>query len=123
MSNPISQYLALVSLNSVQSTLKYETDAVTNLFNQYQQDEFAINNIIQSITIMYNTIVANNGKIVITGVGKSYKLGLKLVATLNSLSIQSSSLHPTEALHGDLGLIDQNRDCLIMVTSSGNTPN
>ena len=121
MSNPISQYLALVSLNSVQSTLKYETDAVTNLFNQYQQDEFAINNIIQSITIMYNTIVANNGKIVITGVGKSYKLGLKLV-TLNSLSIQSSSLHPTEALHGDLGLIDQNRDCLIMVTSSGNTP-
>ena len=67
MSNPISQYLALVSLNSVQSTLKYETDAVTNLFNQYQQDEFAINNIIQSITIMYNTIVANNGKIVITG--------------------------------------------------------
>ena len=71
---------------------------------------------------MYNTIVANNGKIVITGVGKSYKLGLKLVATLNSLSIQSSSLHPTEALHGDLGLIDQNRDCLIMVTSSGNTP-
>lgn len=122
MSNPISQYLALVSLNSVQSTLKYETDAVTNLFNQYQQDEFAINNIIQSITIMYNTIVANNGKIVITGVGKSYKLGLKLVATLNSLSIQSSSLHPTEALHGDLGLIDQNRDCLIMVTSSGNTP-
>ena len=123
MSNPISQYLALVSLNSVQSTLKYETDAVTNLFNQYQQDEFAINNIIQSITIMYNTIVANNGKIVITGVGKSYKLGLKLVATLNSLSIQSSSLHPTEALHGDLGLIDQNRDCLIMVTSSGNTRN
>ena len=41
------------------------------------------------------------------------------MATLNSLSIQSSSLHPTEALHGDLGLIDQNRDCLIMVTSSG----
>ena len=52
MSNPISQYLALVSLNSVQSTLKYETDAVTNLFNQYQQDEFAINNIIQSIIIL-----------------------------------------------------------------------
>lgn len=122
MTNPISQYLTLVSLNSVQTTLKYETDAVTNLFNQYHQDEFSINNIIQSITIMYNTIISNNGKIVITGVGKSYKLGLKLVATLNSLSIQSSSLHPTEALHGDLGLIDQNRDCLIMVTSSGNTP-
>jgi D-arabinose 5-phosphate isomerase GutQ len=108
--------------NSVQNTLRFENDAVSNLSSQYQNDEYSISNIIQSIFIMYNSVVANNGKIVITGVGKSYKLGLKLVATLNSLSIHASGLHPTDALHGDLGMINQEKDCLIMVTASGNTP-
>ena len=44
------------------------------------------------------------------------------MATFNSLSIQASCLHPLEALHGDLGIINDNHDCLIMLTASGNTP-
>ena len=46
-----------------------------------------------------------NGKLVIIGVGKSGYIGQKLKATLLSLSIPCTFLHPTEALHGDLGTI------------------
>lgn len=122
VSRQIPQFAIQSAMGSVQSTLRFENDAISNLSSQYQNDEFSINNLIQSLSIMYNSVVSNNGKIVITGVGKSYKLGLKLVATLNSLSIHASGLHPTDALHGDLGMINQDKDCLIMVTSSGNTP-
>ena len=61
------------------------------------------------------------GKLVICGVGKSGHIGRKLVATFNSLGVQSSFLHPTEALHGDLGQIGTH-DTLLLVTFSGKTP-
>lgn len=49
--------------------------------------------------------VLNKGKLIICGIGKSGKIGEKLVATFNSLSIPSVFLHPSEALHGDFGII------------------
>jgi hypothetical protein len=49
--------------------------------------------------------VSNHGKVVVCGVGKSGAIGQKIVATMNSLGILSVFLHPTEALHGDLGII------------------
>lgn len=49
--------------------------------------------------------VREGGKLVICGVGKSGKIGRKIEATMNSLGIYSAFLHPTEALHGDLGLV------------------
>lgn len=50
--------------------------------------------------------VKSGGKIIISGVGKSGRIGQKIVSTLNSLSAQACFLHPTEALHGDLGVMD-----------------
>lgn len=47
----------------------------------------------------------NKGKLIICGIGKSGKIGEKLVATFNSLSIPTVFLHPSEALHGDFGLV------------------
>jgi len=47
----------------------------------------------------------SKGKLIICGIGKSGKIGEKLVATFNSLSIPSVFLHPSEALHGDFGVI------------------
>jgi len=64
----------------------------------------------------------NNGKVVVVGVGKSGHIARKLVATFNSLAIQAVFLHPTEALHGDLGQIDARRDTLLLITFSGKTP-
>lgn len=47
----------------------------------------------------------NEGKTVVIGVGKSAKIGKKLVATMNSLGLSASFMHPIEALHGDLGMV------------------
>ncbi|KAI5958556.1 hypothetical protein KGF57_002401 [Candida theae] len=106
---------------SVLNTIKSQTEAIAHLQQQYATDLFSIDNLITSIITLYQTH-SRGGKIVITGIGKSHKLASKLVATLNSLCIQATSLHPSEALHGDLGLINESKDCLIMLTASGNTP-
>ncbi|KAG5420044.1 hypothetical protein I9W82_001924 [Candida metapsilosis] len=106
---------------SILNTIKLETEAVIHLQHQYATDSFSIDNLINSITTLFKTY-SQGGKIVVTGIGKSHKLASKLVATFNSLSIHSSCLHPSEALHGDLGLINDSKDCLIMLTASGNTP-
>ncbi|OTB08983.1 hypothetical protein M426DRAFT_7015 [Hypoxylon sp. CI-4A] len=63
----------------------------------------------------------NKGKLVIIGVGKSGHIGKKLVASFNSLGIQATFLHPTEALHGDLGKIGKH-DAVLFITFSGKTP-
>ncbi|KAK8074316.1 hypothetical protein PG994_005215 [Apiospora phragmitis] len=62
-----------------------------------------------------------NGKLVLCGVGKSGHVAKKLVATFNSLGLQAVYLHPTEALHGDLGVVGRH-DTLLFVTYSGKTP-
>ncbi|KAI5284855.1 hypothetical protein KEM55_000886 [Ascosphaera atra] len=66
------------------------------------------------------TTVANGSKLVICGVGKSGKIGQKIVATMNSLGVHSSFLHPTEALHGDLGMIRPD-DTVLVISYSGKT--
>ena len=58
------------------------------------------------------------GKVIISGVGKSGFVGKKIVSTLNSVGIPSSFIHPTEASHGDLGLITK-KDILIILSKSG----
>lgn len=112
--------LGNTALQSVRTTLCHENDAITRLSKQYQDDEFSQTNIVQSLKIFYNTN-AKGGKIVCCGIGKSFKIASKLVATMKSLSIKSDLLHPSEALHGDLGLLDD-QDCLVLFTASGNTP-
>ncbi|KAJ1811938.1 hypothetical protein LPJ56_004107, partial [Coemansia sp. RSA 2599] len=59
-------------------------------------------------------------KIVFTGVGKSFLIGKKLAATLTSVGTPAVSLHSTEALHGDLGIIHPG-DCVVALSYSGNT--
>jgi arabinose-5-phosphate isomerase len=59
-----------------------------------------------------------NGKVIISGVGKSALVGKKISSTLCSLGIPSIFLHSNDALHGDLGLIENN-DILILISNSG----
>ncbi|CAL3967686.1 hypothetical protein PZA11_003923 [Diplocarpon coronariae] len=63
----------------------------------------------------------DKGKLVISGVGKSGHIAKKLVATMNSLKIHATYLHPTEALHGDLGKVGKH-DTILLITFSGKTP-
>jgi len=64
-------------------------------------------------------LVANiKGKLIITGVGKSGLIGAKIAATLASTGTSSFFLHPTEALHGDLGMIGK-EDAVLAISYSG----
>lgn len=60
------------------------------------------------------------GKLVITGIGKSGYIGQKMAATLSSLGTPAVFLHPVEALHGDLGIV-QKRDLMLALSYSGET--
>lgn len=62
----------------------------------------------------------NGGKIVLTGVGKSGHIGQKISATLSSTGSTAVFMHPVEAMHGDLGILDS-RDILITLSYSGET--
>ena len=62
----------------------------------------------------------NGGKLVLTGIGKSGYIGKKISATLSSVGSPSVFMHPVEALHGDLGMMQHN-DILIALSYSGET--
>lgn len=112
--------LSKAALLSVTNTLTSQSEALSHLEKLYRSSNYVQLNLLNSLELMLQTTL-KGGKLVICGIGKSFKIGNKMVATLNSLSIQASSLHPSEALHGDLGII-RDSDCLIFVTASGNTP-
>jgi arabinose-5-phosphate isomerase len=63
-------------------------------------------------------IAPNEGKLIVTGVGKSGLVGAKIAATLASTGTSSFFLHPTEAMHGDLGMIGKN-DIVLAISYSG----
>lgn len=60
------------------------------------------------------------GKIIWCGIGKSGHICKKIVATMQSLGIQAIFLHPSEALHGDLGIVSKS-DIVVAVSNSGET--
>ncbi len=66
-------------------------------------------------------ILALDGKIIITGIGKSANIAQKLVATFNSTGTTAVFLHAADALHGDLGII-RDEDLIILLSKSGETP-
>ena len=67
------------------------------------------------------TINSAKGKLIIVGIGKSAHVGNKIVATLNSTGTPSQFLHASEAIHGDLGVI-QKTDVVLCISNSGNSP-
>ncbi len=65
-------------------------------------------------------VLDNHGKLVITGIGKSGYIGQKIAATLSSVGSPAVFMHPVEALHGDLGVMQSN-DTVIALSYSGET--
>ena len=66
-------------------------------------------------------ILEHNGRVVITGIGKSAIIAQKIVATLNSTGTPSLFMHAADAIHGDLGMIQKN-DVVSAISKSGTTP-
>jgi len=73
-----------------------------------------VSGIEKAVEIAFNT----KGKVIITGVGKSGLIGSKIAATLASTGTPSFFIHPTEALHGDLGMIGKD-DSVVAISYSG----
>ncbi len=73
-------------------------------------------NLSQALDLMQKT----NGRIIVTGMGKSGHVGRKIAATLASTGSPAFFVHPGEASHGDLGMITD-RDCVLAISNSGET--
>ncbi|MCJ1455984.1 hypothetical protein MMC28_006341 [Mycoblastus sanguinarius] len=113
----------MVNVDAIRTALhviRTERDALTQLEDLYESDSLAQEGLANAVNVISTTINCG-GKLIVSGVGKSSKIGLKVVATMNSFGIRSVFLHPTEALHGDLGLIGDN-DSMLIITFSGRTP-
>ena len=67
-----------------------------------------------------NTIHSSSGRVIVSGIGKSAIIGMKIVATLNSTGTPAIFMHAAEAIHGDLGVVQDN-DTVILISKSGNT--
>lgn len=98
-------------LSIAKRTLELESKAIADLIDQLDgQFAEAVRHIMQS-----------KGRVVVTGVGKSAIVASKIVATLNSTGTPSIFMHAADAIHGDLGTIQQD-DIVICLSKSGNTP-
>jgi arabinose-5-phosphate isomerase len=67
------------------------------------------------------TIHQSKGRVVVTGVGKSAVVGQKIVATLNSTGTAALFMHAADAIHGDLGMVQED-DVVIIISKSGESP-
>lgn len=78
------------------------------------------NSITEELFDSLNLIMSSEGRLVITGVGKSAIVGQKLVATFNSTGTPSLFMHAADAMHGDLGMVGEN-DIVLILSKSGET--
>lgn len=92
-------------------TLQIEAESIKNLIN------FVNNDFAEAV----NHILKSDGRLVITGIGKSAIIANKIVATLNSTGTPSLFMHAADAIHGDLGMI-QSKDIVLCISKSGETP-
>ena len=92
-------------------TISNEARAIEELINLVDQDFTA------AVEHIYNA----KGRVIITGIGKSAIIATKIVATLNSTGTPAIFMHAADAIHGDLGTIQED-DVVICISKSGNTP-
>ena len=99
-----------MSIDQAKKVLKIEAEGILALLDQIGPDfDKAI-----------DLIMACKSRVIIAGIGKSGIIAQKIAATLNSTGTASFFLHPVEAMHGDLGIIDQ-RDVILAISYSGET--
>tara|TARA_B100002051_G_scaffold89049_1_gene85048 strand:+ start:108 stop:1082 length:975 start_codon:yes stop_codon:yes gene_type:complete len=89
-------------------TIALESESIKNL-SKVIDDNFVR---------IVETLFKSKGKVILTGIGKSAIIGMKISATLNSTGTKSSFLHLGDALHGDMGVIDKD-DIIICLSKSG----
>jgi arabinose-5-phosphate isomerase len=97
-------------IDQAKEVLKIEADSILRLTQ-------TINS---SFEELVNSILNSSGRVIISGIGKSGLIGKKIASTLISTGTNSIFLHPVEALHGDLGMVNRD-DVFIAISNSGET--
>ncbi len=97
-------------ISNGKEVIRIEAEAIADLQKSINQD----------FVNAVETIYASSGRVVLTGMGKSGLIARKIVATLNSTGTAAIYLHPTDALHGDLGMV-RSEDVVILISKSGQT--
>jgi len=98
-------------LETAKNTFKEQGNAIANLAC-FLTEDFE-----KSVRLILNS----KGRVIVTGIGKSANIATKIVATLNSTGTPAIFMHAADAIHGDLGNV-QNNDVVICLSKSGNTP-
>lgn len=98
-------------LETAKNTIIIESQAISKLA------DLLTNDFVESVQLIHKS----KGRLVVTGIGKSAIIAQKIVATLNSTGTPSLFLHASEAVHGDLGMVQQD-DVVICISKSGNSP-
>ncbi|WP_079716042.1 KpsF/GutQ family sugar-phosphate isomerase [Parapedobacter luteus] len=93
------------------NVLTQEANALNKLTERIDSDFIAV----------VGAILKLKGRVIVTGVGKSAIIAQKIVATLNSTGTPAIFMHAADAIHGDLGIIQED-DLVVVVSKSGNTP-
>jgi len=103
----IHQYI----LSVAKQTILAQSESILNLTNLID------NNFANAVEFIFKS----KGRVIVTGIGKSAIIAQKIVATFNSTGTPAQFLHASEAIHGDLGMIQQ-EDIVICISKSGNSP-
>lgn len=98
------QNSALNTIDSELETIKHLKSALTNEFSEF---------VVRILDI--------KGRLIVTGIGKSFIIARKIAATLNSTGTKAMVLHAADAIHGDLGMVDK-EDIVLALSKSGETP-
>jgi arabinose-5-phosphate isomerase len=99
-----------MSRDSARDVIKKEADAVAGLVDKLDENFDAA----------VEVILQTQGRVIVTGMGKSGIVGKKIAATLSSTGTPAIFLHPAEAFHGDLGIVT-GRDIVLAISKSGDT--
>jgi arabinose-5-phosphate isomerase len=97
-------------INIALNVLEIESHALMNLHQCIDED----------FQTACEIILKSTGKVIVTGIGKSGLIGKKIAASLSSTGTPALFLHPTEAIHGDFGMI-QSQDVILALSHSGHT--
>jgi arabinose-5-phosphate isomerase len=95
---------------SAKRTIKIESNSISQIASQLDK----------SFITLCDKVIKCDGKFIVMGVGKSGHIAQKISATLSSTGTPSIFIHPTEAAHGDMGLIDK-KDIVLLISNSGET--
>ena len=101
-----------MSLEEIKSIIELEAQAIRNI---PVNDKY-----IKAVDIIVEQVHNKNGKVVVSGMGKAGQIGQNIATTFCSTGTPAIFLHPSEAQHGDLGILQRN-DTLLMITNSGKT--